>query len=69
MLEITYWLDTFQEGIDAIEIRNRLMVNVHRELGEGGFTYSSNVTTSISLGGHQPVDININNPASRAESA
>jgi small-conductance mechanosensitive channel len=60
ILEITFWVDTFIKGIDLLKIKNELMEKSRRTLAANGFTFSSNVTTNVALGGYQPLDIRLN---------
>jgi small-conductance mechanosensitive channel len=60
VLEVHYWIDTFQEKIDFVKTRNDLINKSRTVLLENGFTLSCNVTTNVALGGYQPVDIRLN---------
>lgn len=60
VLEVTFWIDTFQEGINLLKVKNDLMEQSRRALADNGFTFSSSVTANVSLGSYQPLDVRIN---------
>lgn len=44
-----FWIDTFAGGPDLGGVRSIVLGRAHRALQEGGFTYSSNVSSAISV--------------------
>ncbi|MFD2531051.1 mechanosensitive ion channel family protein [Gracilimonas halophila] len=56
-LEVLFWVNTFSESADLIDVRSQLMKACHQALAVNGYTFSSNVTTAIDM---LPVDVNVN---------
>ncbi len=48
-LEVSFWIDTFQPGADLPGTRFKVMDGCRRVLQQGGFTFSSEVTTGVVL--------------------
>jgi len=49
LLEVAFWVDTFQEGLNMINVKNEVMDACRKVLEEEKFTFSSNVINSISV--------------------
>lgn len=49
LLEVAFWVDTFQEGLDMINVKNEVMDACRKVLDEKKFTFSSNVISNISV--------------------
>jgi small conductance mechanosensitive channel len=58
-LEVFFWIDTFEEGVNLVAVRNEVIERCRRSLMAGDFTVSANVTSNIALGGFQPVDVRL----------
>jgi len=56
-LEVFFWLDVFEKGIDFLSIKSKLMDNCRKTLLDNGFTLSSETTTNIALSEKIPPDI------------
>jgi len=63
VLEVAFWIDTFQKGADLFRAQNNVMEQCRRALSENGFTFSSNVTTIVALAGYQPIDVRLEKSA------
>lgn len=53
-LAVRFWVDTFNPTTDLEAIRTEVMTRCRAALKEGGFTFSSNVSTAVELA---PVDV------------
>lgn len=58
-LEVGFWVDTFQEGVDLSQVGSDVMEACRRALREGGFTVSSEVTTALTFAASGPVDVRV----------
>ncbi len=50
-LEVGFWSDTFQQGLELLEVRSVVMDRCRRVLLENGFTPSSSVTSNVQVRG------------------
>jgi len=48
-LEVSFWVDVFEPGANIVSMRSEAIERCRRALRSGGFTLSSDVTTSIVL--------------------
>lgn len=48
-LQVHFWINTLSKNADLNEIQNAVMNNCHHALAENGFTFSSEVSTSIEM--------------------
>lgn len=55
-LEVLFWVNTFSNSADLVEVRSQLMKACHQALSINSYTFSSNVTTAIDM---LPVDVNV----------
>lgn len=53
-LEVFYWINTLAKSTNGTSIKNEVMSNCHKVLAENGFTFSSEVSTSVELLGKEP---------------
>ena len=60
-LEVFFWLDVFDENIDFLGIKSKLMDGCKKALLSNGFTLSSDTTTNVAVSGKVPVDIPLQN--------
>ncbi len=55
-LEVAFWVDTFQQGINMVYVQNEVMEKCRLVLLQNGFTFSSNVVSNIALVGSEQQD-------------
>ena len=48
-LEVAFWIDVFKPGVRIPPVRSEAMERCRRALREGGFTFSSEVSTAVEL--------------------
>ncbi len=66
-LDVFFWIDTFKEGVNLAGVRNDVIEQCRCALMAGDFTVSANVTTSVALGGLEPVDVRLAQAARSGE--
>ncbi len=64
-MDISFWIDTFQEGISINRVRSSVMERCRRVLLDHGFTVSSNTTANLNLKYNEPLSIRTITPAGK----
>ncbi|MFH1374775.1 MAG: mechanosensitive ion channel [bacterium] len=59
-LEVFFWVDTFEEGVNLGAVRNEVIERCRRALMSGRFTVSANVTNNVALGSYQSIAVRVN---------
>jgi small-conductance mechanosensitive channel len=62
-LEIFFWIDTFQKGVDLAGVRNEVIERCRCALMAGDYIVSSNVTSNVALGGFKPLEVSVSQAA------
>jgi len=60
-LRAIFWAEVGAEDASLAQIRGRAMEAARRRLAEGGFTFSSEVTTSLESAGDRPFRVQVSN--------
>ncbi|MBU0728458.1 MAG: mechanosensitive ion channel family protein [Proteobacteria bacterium] len=56
-LEVLFWIDTFQQGLNMVPARTLVMERCRATLKDQGFTFSAETTSNICLDFKNPIDM------------
>jgi len=58
-LTVSFWSDTFQEGLELLNVKSDVMDNCRRALLDGGFTLSSDVSSALTVRAVGPIEVSM----------
>jgi small conductance mechanosensitive channel len=62
-LEVSFWSDTFQQGLELLNVRTEVMDRCRQALQEHHFTLSANVSSAMDVRGLQPLRLQVQQAA------
>lgn len=58
-LTVTFWSDTFQQGLELLNVKSDVMDNCRRALREAGFTLSNDVSSAQAVTAVGPIEVTV----------
>lgn len=61
-LTVSFWSDTFQQGLELVNVKSEAMDRCRRALREAGFTLSADVVSAHDVRTREPIDLRLDQP-------